>query len=186
MAKKTHLLHQQVAETIYNIGHTMHSHTVLVDQDCMFTGYPGIKQRLPFFLSYRPARESAVSDVDVVLIKDDKIKLVCEIEESGFNPTKIFGKLFSTASAKVCRLNSGKIYELDENAVFIQMISAKDLPVDSLKAKQGQLIENEINNKLSCYNSWIKHYRLSYGLASDFTLPGKVGYDELERIIRFL
>jgi hypothetical protein len=194
MAKTTkaknqpHMLHKQVAETIFKVG-AKHSYNVIVDTDCIFPNYNGIAQHLPFFISYRPARESEVSNVDIVLIKDEKIKLVCEIEESGYIPTKIFGKLFSTASAKICRLKNStkhKYYELDDNSVFIQVISTTGLDELSLKEKQGQLIENEINNNLKTINSWIKKYRLIYGDVKDFVKQGRVGYDEIERIINAL
>ncbi len=183
-----HLLHKRVAETIFDIA-KKHSFDVIVDKDCKFSTYQGINQQLPFYLSYRPARESAVSKVDVILIKNDKVKLVCEIEESGFSPTKIFGKLFSTAFAKTCRLKDKtkhNFYALDDNSFFIQVISTANFKTRSLKEKQGQLIENEIYQKLSLYNSWIKNYRLIYGKIADFEKSGKGGYDEIERIIQSL
>ncbi len=188
MSKTIHPLHKQVAETIFNIAKT-HSLKVIVDKDCKFRAYSGIEQQLPFYLSFRPATESTVSMVDVILIKDNKVKLVCEVEESGFNPTKIFGKLFSTASAKICRLKDKtkySIYELDKNSVFIQVILSENFSKSSKKEKQGQLIENEINHKLNLYNSWIKQYRLIYGKEIDFAKPGGQGYDEIERIIKLL
>ena len=188
MTIKKHPLHKQVAETIFRIGKA-NSYEVIVDKDCKFNGYLGVDQQLPFYLSFRPASESTVSMVDVMLLKDGKVKLVCEIEESGFNPTEIFGKLFSTASAKICRLKEKSkysIYELDKDSIFVQVISSKDFSEDSKKEKQGQLIENEINHKLNLHNSWIKQYRLIYGKETDFVKPGRLGYDEIERILMSL
>jgi len=142
---------------------------------------------LTFFISFIPSRESAISQVDLIVLKNEKIILVCEIEESGFHPGKLFGKLFSTASAKICRLvvPTGHQYlEFDENAIFVQIVSTESFNKDkSFKVDQGQLIENEIFNKLTIYNSWITKYRLLFGDINDFA-PGKKGFTELERVIK--
>jgi hypothetical protein len=37
-------------------------------------------------------RESAMCKVDAMIVKKGRIEVVVEIEESGFSPTKIFGK----------------------------------------------------------------------------------------------
>jgi hypothetical protein len=184
---QTHILHKQVAKTIHNIGRS-HKYEVIVDYACVFDGYPGRNQRIPFFLSDDAARYTTVSNVDIILIKNKKVKLVCEIEESGFIPTKIFGKLFSTAFADICRLWDGKkhhLYNLDNNSVFIEVME-KPLPEETKKIAQGNLIEKKINKNLKTINSWIKKYRLIYGDDKDFEKPGRAGYDEIERIINTL
>jgi len=60
---------------------------------------------LSFFVTSDPKRESGVSKVDII-VKDGIVKLAYEIEKSGFIPTKIFSKVFSTTAAKVYRLKS--------------------------------------------------------------------------------
>lgn len=150
-----HKLHEAVADAIKAIILPLSPQlTCEFDQACRGT------KHLTFFLSFVPSRESAVSKVDVIVMKDEKIKLVCEIEESGFNPGKFFGKVFSTASAKVCRLvnpSDFRYIDFDENAIFVQIVSNDSFNEDdSLKEKQGQLIENEIFHKLLAFNSWIK------------------------------
>jgi hypothetical protein len=181
MSKIKHTLHLEVAEAITGIIKTKK-----LPLECKLDEACGGRQHLPFFLTFRPSRESAVSNVDLMVLKDDKIKLVCEIEESGFNPTKIFGKIFTTASAKVCRLVGKKYIELDDDAVFLQVISNSSFKEDSQKEDQGEIIENEIYHKLKLYNSWIKSYRLIFGNEKDFVKSGRAGYDEIERIIKSL
>ena len=177
-------LHVMVADSIDTIS-KLKNPALKMERDKACGGVKTLK----FFLSYIPSRESTVSQVDLILFKDSKVKLVCEIEESGFHPGKLFGKLFSTASAKACRIvvqNSHQYYELDEDAIFIQIVSSQAIINDkSQKEKQGQIIENEIFHKLAYYNSWIKRYRLIFGADEDFKIDKK-GYKELERILNTL
>jgi hypothetical protein len=179
-----HPLHEEVAMTFDRL--ILPFKTTL---SCEKDGACGGNKQLTFFLSFVPSRESAVSKVDLVVLKNEKIKLVCEIEETGFNPGKFFGKVFSTASAKVCRLvdmAGHKYINFDEEAIFIQIVSTKLFDKDnSFKEKQGQLIENEIFHKIGIYKSWITRYRMIYGDIVDFN-TGKKGDKELERIIEAL
>jgi hypothetical protein len=128
----------------------------------------------------------------MMIVKDKEVKFVCEIEESGFHPTKIFGKVFSTASAEVCQLRGKDIYTLDDHGVFVQIMSSDKVleklinPQNSKKIEQGDLIQIEIGNFLSNNpNSWIKQYRLLYGKVEDFKVGGKC-YKELVNIINQL
>jgi len=179
-----HPLHKAVADIFDDIkGKFNFSYfEILKDEAC------GGNKHLPFFLNFKPSRDSAVSNVDLMILKNNKVKLVCEIEESGFNPTKIFGKIFSTASAKVCRLyenQNHRYLDFDNNAIFLQIICNESFQENSLKEQQGMIIENEINSKLINYNSWIKKYRLIYGNVADAKPNGEL-YKELERIIKSL
>jgi hypothetical protein len=46
----------------------------------------------PFF-GNKCSNKSSLSIVDIVILKDDKVKLLCEIEESGAAPKKIIGDI---------------------------------------------------------------------------------------------
>ena len=151
----------------------------------------GPKQHLSFFLPSDPKRESGVSKVDIIIVKNGIVKLACEIEESGFSPTKIFGKVFSTAAANTCRLYKLKKhthYDLEKNGVFVEVLSSDKMlgrtknPLNSKKFNQGDLIQKEIRNLLTQSASWIKQYHLLFGKKEDFEVGGKC-YLELEKII---
>lgn len=180
-----HSLHTQVAKAIDSIIKTNALPLTLeLDQAC------GGNKHLSFFLSFVPSRESAISKADIVVLKDQKIKFICEIEESGFIPGKFFGKVFTSASAKICRLkmpNGFRYIDLDENAIFVQIVRNDSFQKSgSQKEKQGQLIENEIIHRLVSFNSWIKKYRMLFGDVNDFSPAQKERYIELERIIKAL
>jgi hypothetical protein len=151
----------------------------------------GGNQHLPFFLNNDPKRVSKVSNVDILIVKGGIVMLACEIEESGFIPTKIFGKVFSTAFAKSCRLyniQGHTHYNLDKNGVFIEVLSSDKMlantkePLNTKKINQGDLIQTEINGLLSNSSSWIKQYHLLFGKKEDFEVDGKC-YLELKEII---
>lgn len=183
----THPLHIAVADALEKV---IGNYSLVIKKD-EATSSSGVKQQLPFFLKSKSQRESMVSKVDVLILKNNKVKLVCEIEESGFSPTKIFGKVFSTASATQCRLvNKSKhdTYDLDDNAIFLQVLSLAKMnaslrnPANSKKIEQCENIGNEINTMLSSCETWIKQYHLIVRDVDDFKVGGD-GYKELNQII---
>jgi hypothetical protein len=159
---------------------------VLYDKDCVPKNNSQgnlILRKLPFYLSVNAQRDTCVSNVDLMIIKNNKIKLVCEIEESGYNPTKIYGKVFSTASAIMSKVDSGTKYDLDKNGVFLQIISSNKLSKYSKKKFQGKNIEVAINDIFKKAGLWIKEYHLIYGDENYFQADGK-GYDKIKNILK--
>lgn len=178
-----HDLHKAVAEAICQILDGRY--TLELDDACEFrTGVT--KKQLPFFLADQYNiidRSTAISKVDLFIKKEEKIKLVCEIEESGFNPTKIYGKVFSTATAYKCRLKGDKAIDLDDKGIFIQVMSNKHaIKKGSKKLAQGINICNIVNDILSKSNLWIKDYYLIFGDTNSF-VKGQQGYSDLESIL---
>jgi len=190
-----HELHIAVANAIDKILSTLVSSKpgFEIKKDEAADDGKGLKQHLSFFLTYDPKRESGVSKVDIIIVKDGVVKLACEIEESGFIPTKIFGKVFSTAAAKVCRLKSGihTTYNLEENGVFVEVLSSEKMLGrtkklhNSKKVIQGKLIQEKIQNILSTSTSWLQDYHLLFGEKADFDIGGGC-YSKLEEIIKKL
>ena len=126
------------------------------------------------------------TNVDLMMLKNEKVNLICEIDESDIKPTRIFGKIFTAASAVMCKLKSGAKYDLDQNGIFIQILSPKALKVGrSRKIIQGQNIEMAINSILKKGGSWIKEYYLIYGDV-DYFKPGNNGYINIEKIVKGL
>lgn len=191
-----HELHIAVANAIDNILSTLVSSKPefeIIKDEAADDGQ-GSKQHLSFFLTSNPKRESGVSKVDIIIVKNGVVKLACEIEESGFSPTKIFGKVFSTAAANNCRLYKLKKhthYDLDKNGVFVEVLSSDKmlartkLRENTKKFRQGDLIQIEINGLLSNSSSWLQHYHLLFGKKADFDSGGKC-YLELEKVIKKL
>src|SRR4030042_2391025 len=59
----------------------------------------GGKQQLPLFVGTSKRRETRMCCVDLLVISTTQVKVIVEIEESGFLPTKICGKFLQSALA---------------------------------------------------------------------------------------
>ena len=178
-----HDLHNEVARCFEEIIKTK-STMILVEKDHACGG----NKNLPFFLTDEARNDTEITNVDVMIVNTTKktVKLICEIEESDIKPIRTFGKVFVVIASKMCKLKCGEKYLTDENGIFIQVLSNRGLKKDlSKKPKQGANIEKSINTIIKSNGSWIKEYHLIYGEVGEF-IPGKVGYREIEKIIRNL
>ena len=52
----------------------------------------GGTQHLSLFVGDTKERETHMCDVDMLIVSEGLVRVIVEIEESGFNPTKICGK----------------------------------------------------------------------------------------------
>lgn len=107
------------------------------------------KRQLPLFSSEETSRETQLCKVDIILVSEDKVKVVIEIEESGRIPTKICGKFLTTGLAKLYKPHKGSILLLASPLLFIQVLSSKGIPKKSSIPNQLHNIEmamRKINN----------------------------------------
>ncbi|GEM_PF-3345111 len=176
-----HSLHEQVAKTFESIA-PKHGLIIQLDEACVNKTTGTIFQHLPFFLSINAHNDTEITNVDILVLKNEKVKLVCEIEESDISPVRIYGKAFTSATAIMCQLANNSRYDMDNRGVFIQILSSKQLPAASNKEKQGANIVDAINDLLRYGGSWIKKYYLIYGDVNDFK-PRNRGYVEIEKIM---
>jgi|Deesub1362A_J573_1020465.scaffolds.fasta_scaffold01967_2 predicted nucleotidyltransferase len=118
------------------------------------------------FCSRNKSRITKYADVDLAIIKDGKLRVIVEIEESGKNPAHIFGKFLASALSsyfiKECAV------ELD-SVLFIQIIDTLKLKIKrSSKLKQFESIERSIQGVIPLKNSKITKYKLLCGDIEDF------------------
>jgi hypothetical protein len=180
-----HDLHKKVADVITNL--VQNNKNLRFDPAC------GGSAHLPFFLDLMASRESALSKVDLMLLIGDEerksVKLVCEIEESGFHPTKIFGKVFSTAGAVMAKIQDKEKFALDKDGIFIQIISSDKIEEKLLQSQftqkynQGKRIETEIKKMLKGIDCWIKDYHLIYCKNVDLNNVSSEAYVRLKGIL---
>jgi hypothetical protein len=176
-----HELHKKVGNAFCAILSNLTSYKLELDEAC--DNNVNKKKHLPFFISHTTGNDTEISNVDLIVVKDQKAKIICEIEESDITPVRIFGKIFTTATAKMCKLKDGTIYKLDDHGIFIQVLSSKKLNKDhSKKKQQGENIQKAINAILKSNGAWIKEYHLIYGDVDDF----KVGNDGYKRIVEII
>lgn len=117
-------------------------------------------------------RENHICDVDSLIVRGDKIKIILEIEESGRQPVRIFGKVLASAIAThFCPpekpLPDG--ISKDKNVLFIQIISSSGLKKNSRRKEQwkqiGKYLERLVRDG---HVKGIKGYKMLIGEDSDF------------------
>ena len=182
-----HKLHVSVGEAFTKISTSMSDLKVELDKACEPANSKNKGKYLPFYLSEEKDRKTKITNVDLMIVeKQRKVKLICEIEESDFTPVRTFGKVFTAAAAIMCKLVDDTEYDLDKKGIFVQVLSSKKANIKGSKKKdQGQKIKDSINDMLKNSGSWIKRYYLIYGDVNDFK-PGNSGYLEIEKIVKLL
>ncbi|MBO8181462.1 MAG: hypothetical protein H0Z28_01560 [Archaeoglobus sp.] len=117
------------------------------------------------FCSREKSRITKYADVDIAILKDGKLRVIVEIEESGKNPAHIFGKFF--VSALSAYFIKDYVVELD-SVLFVQIIDTSKLKAKSLKLKRFESIERSIQAVIPLKNSKITRYKLLCGNIEDF------------------
>jgi hypothetical protein len=134
-----HDLHQAVGKLFSDLFDNKCGYKLLLDPACGES-----TQHLSFFLEKDQTSGSRITKVDLLVLKENKVKLVCEIEESEFIPRKIYGK-FTSLIATSCLKTEGLIYSFDKDLVFIQIVSGSGLKEASRKRIQWKNIEDNIS-----------------------------------------
>ena len=161
-SKMEHPLHKAVADCINS--KEFFNCKIIISQDC------GGEQKIPLFCSEEKSFENQYCQVDMLILKDNLIRVIIEIEESDILPTQICGKFLASA------LSSSYIHEFENNysirmsefTLFIQILDESKLTDKTSKIKQGEQIEKSIMKILPIKGSKITKYKLFYGDVSDF------------------
>lgn len=138
-----HPLHIEIATTIAKSLPT--GYTLLRDPAC------GGEQHLPLFVGQHKSRETRLCCVDLLIVKDNAIKGIIEIEESGFLPTKICGKFLQAALTDhfIHDSQSDGPIKYSDDVLFLQILDGTGcLKPGTQKALQGELIRQKISDLL--------------------------------------
>ncbi len=103
--------------------------------------------------------------VDLLVIAGGSVRVIVEIEESGFLPTKICGKFLQAALAThfIHESRSEESLPYAEQVLFIQVLDgSKCLRTGGQKDAQAKLIEIEIRAMLPLKPGSITDYRLFF------------------------
>lgn len=157
MSKKVnnHRLHERIGEEIEKIREEISDCDVIKSSEC------GEYHKIPLYCSDKNRKDTHYCDVDLLIIKNNKIKVILEIEESDITPIRIFGKFLASALSSHYIYNS-ETYEMDNSIKFIQIVDTSKLNDERSKHKQFENIKISIQNIIpKC--SKIKYYELFYG-----------------------
>ncbi|MDR2796983.1 MAG: hypothetical protein LBB80_01430 [Treponema sp.] len=162
-------LHKKTGDILKNLEKNLKIDVVL-DKACGI-GKTGKSQNIPLFLKKEEIKsnETEICDVDAMVIKNNEIKIIIEIEESGFLPTKIYGKYMASNLAEYYAHDTleNEILEIKKsNVLFIQIIDTKGLESISSKPEQFKNIEKSINNLIKT----VKDAGISLGCIKEYKL----------------
>lgn len=157
-----HPLHKAVAECIDR--HNLPECKIVKDLAC------GGQQYVPLFCSKEKSSKTEYCDVDLLIVKNNRIRVIIEIEEANITPTKICGKFLTSA------LSSYFIHEsevdnpigMSDSVLFIQILNESGLKAATAKIEQGENLQESIRKVLPIKGSQIGRYRLLYVSLSDF------------------
>lgn len=155
MSDSLHSIHEEIAE-IFNVA--LSSNYILIkDEAC------GGKQHIPLFYTAKKSRETEYCNVDLIVLKEKKIKIIVEIEESNVKPTHICGKFLTSALASHYIHSSMKNEPvgMDDHVTFVQIVDTSGLAKEKTsKCKQWKTLEASIKKIIPLKNSKIAEYRL--------------------------
>lgn len=153
MNKKIHSLHKTIAD---EIERALPPHALIRDEAC------GGDQRIPLFYDTKKSRGTEYCNVDLLVLKENKIKAIIEIEESNVKPTQVCGKFLTSALARyyIHDNKRNEPVEMNDSVAFIQIVDTSKLKRNSAKPRQWKALQRSIQSVLPVKNSKITMYRL--------------------------
>jgi hypothetical protein len=183
-------LHKKIGDVLKNMEKVL-GMDVILDKECGI-GKINKKQQIPLFIKKPKGNGTEICNVDAMIIKDNKIRIIIEIEESDNKPTQICGKYLTSNLAEFYAhdtLGKGKEINIDKSSVlFIQIIDTKSLKKGSNKPIQFDHIEIAINNLIytaetaKIDHGCIKNYKLIK--IDGNNLSQDILFDEFKNIIK--
>lgn len=128
------------------------------------------EDHIPLFVSRNKSREAQYCNVDLLVLKQGKIRVIVEIDNDT-RPTQICGKFLTSALARyyIHKTMNNEPVGIHDSALFIQILDSSNLKKDKTKKfAQGEKLELSINQILPVKGSKIAEYKLYYGDISDF------------------
>lgn len=158
-----HPLHENIGE--YIDSNIFSNCKIIKDSVC------GGQQNVPLFCSTNKSNKTEYCNVDLLILKDNKIRVIIEIEEANIKPTQICGKYLTSALSSyfIHKSEDKKPINMDESVLFIQILDTSKLKKDKTsKIEQWKNIEKSIQNIIPVKGSRINNYKLFWGDISDF------------------
>lgn len=157
MSKGSHSTHETVGSIFNQAFRNKPHYRVISDQAC------GGDQRIPLFYVAEKSRATEYCNVDLLVLKDNKIAVIVEIEESNVKPTQICGK-FLTSALSSCYIHESHRNQpigMSDSVTFLQIVDGSKLVKNkTAKPYQWQALEKSINEILPLKNGKIKRYKL--------------------------
>lgn len=153
MVQKVHPLHKEIADQLESI---LPPYSLVRDEAC------DGDQRIPLFYDKEKSRATEYCNVDMLVLRENRVRAIIEIEESNVKPTQICGKFLTSALAKyyIHENKENAPVEMFDSVTFIQIVDSSKLKKNSVKPKQWKALERSIQSILPLRNSRITSYIL--------------------------
>lgn len=127
----------------------------------------GGRQNVPLFCSENKANRTEYCNVDLLMMKDGKIRAITEIEESDVKPTQICGKFLASALASyyIHASENNTPIAMGDSVLFIQVLDTSKLKEKTSKIDQWENLEDSVAEILPIRR--ITKYKLFCGDPSD-------------------
>ncbi|AGK61218.1 hypothetical protein Asulf_01221 [Archaeoglobus sulfaticallidus PM70-1] len=107
----------------------------------------GGDQHIPLFCNDSKSRRTKYCNVDLLILKDYKVKVIIEIEESDITPVRVCGKFLVSALSEYFIHDRYGIVEMDNSVLFTQILDSSKLEIDrTSKLEQFRNIEKSIKD----------------------------------------
>ncbi len=158
-----HPLHKIVGQCIDS--HKFPNCKIMKDPAC------GGEQNIPLFCSEDKSNKTEYCNVDLLILKDSKIRVIIEIEETDITPTQICGKFLTSALSSyfIHKSENNNLIRMSDSVSFIQILNTSRLKEGTAKPNQWKNLEKSIRKILPIEGSRIRKYKLLYGNVSEFT-----------------
>jgi hypothetical protein len=163
---------EQSADAKVTLGHPLHVAVadavaqVLLDRGELIRDPAcGGEHQLPLFVGSAKGRHTRMCNVDLLVVSRGQVRVIMEIEESGFLPTKICGKFLQSAIAShfVHDSQPAGPVPYGKRVLFVQVIDgSKCLKPGSRKEPQAALIERKIREMLPLGGGGVTDYGLFF------------------------
>lgn len=163
-----HILHKEIGEIINRNKNKFQDYEIIYDTACLISS-SNTKQNIPLFCSRFKSNMTEYCNVDILFIKNNKVKIIIEIDESNLKPTQICGKFLTSAlsSYYIHPTNNNEVINMYDFVSFIQIVDISNLKKDlSSKTIQWENIEQSIQQIIPIKGSKIGSYKLIYGKTS--------------------
>ncbi|MBC8549142.1 MAG: hypothetical protein H8D23_05775 [Candidatus Brocadiales bacterium] len=155
-----HTLHEYIGNLIDKEISDLPEVEVIKDPAC------GGNQNIPLFCSKVKSNRTEYCNVDLLILKDKKVKVIVEIEEANIKPTQICGKFLTSALSSFFIHESGnnEPIGMDDSVLFVQFLDTSKLKIDKTsKIEQWANISKSIQDIIPVKNSKINSYKLFSG-----------------------
>ena len=157
-ALKKHSLHLKMGDLFEKVIKESNSWCKLIrDEAC------GGDQHIPLFVEPKKSRQTEYCNVDLIVLCNNKIRIIVEIEESNIKPTQVCGKFFTAALSKyfIHESTNDEPIKMDEKVTFIQFLDISKLKRGKTsKIEQWKNIENSIKEIIPLKGSKMGAYKI--------------------------